>query len=84
MNLFIEAVLVGCAFIVLANLVGLGMSWFISTDTMPKDCEKWASQYTLTGNFMFFLMGFLGHLLFEWTGVNSWYCREGNACKVKQ
>jgi hypothetical protein len=27
-----------------------------------------------------FISGFLGHLAFEATGINKWYCTNGNAC----
>ena len=28
-----------------------------------------------------FLLGFLLHLICELTGINNWYCRNGNACQ---
>tara|TARA_B100001094_G_C18184044_1_gene802633 strand:- start:142 stop:501 length:360 start_codon:yes stop_codon:yes gene_type:complete len=28
-----------------------------------------------------FLLGFILHIICELTGVNKWYCRNGNACK---
>ena len=32
-------------------------------------------------NIRIFLIGFLGHLLFEVTKLNLWYCKNGNACQ---
>ena len=31
----------------------------------------------------FFITGFLFHITCEITGVNKWYCVNGNACKNK-
>jgi len=31
-------------------------------------------------NQTFFIAGFMGHLLCEITGINRWYCKNGNAC----
>uniref|UniRef100_A0A6C0F749 Uncharacterized protein n=1 Tax=viral metagenome TaxID=1070528 RepID=A0A6C0F749_9ZZZZ len=28
-----------------------------------------------------FIVGFIGHLLFELMGANKWYCKHGTACK---
>ena len=28
-----------------------------------------------------FLTGVFAHLLFEFTGFNKWYCKNGNACE---
>ena len=30
---------------------------------------------------IFFLTGFFLHVIFEWIGLNSYYCKYGNACK---
>jgi hypothetical protein len=29
-----------------------------------------------------FVVGVCAHLLFEYIGANTWYCSNGNACKV--
>ena len=28
----------------------------------------------------FFILGFITHLVCEFTGVNKWYCKNGQAC----
>ena len=30
----------------------------------------------------FFISGFITHLFCEFSGINQWYCRHGNACKL--
>lgn len=30
---------------------------------------------------LLFLIGLLGHFLFEVTGANKWYCKNGYSCK---
>lgn len=30
---------------------------------------------------LFFVSGFLFHLFCEFSGINKWYCKNGNACQ---
>tara|TARA_B100001094_G_C17429214_1_gene438348 strand:+ start:190 stop:429 length:240 start_codon:yes stop_codon:yes gene_type:complete len=30
---------------------------------------------------LFFVSGFLFHFFCEFTGINKWYCKNGNACQ---
>mgnify|MGYP001165317307 FL=1 len=30
-----------------------------------------------------FLLGSIGHLFCEFTGINKWYCKNGHACIAK-
>ncbi len=66
-RLLIEAVLVG----VLVVFLGLAIMSFVKTQTWAKD---YPFEITL------FLTGILTHLVCEFTGVNKWYCTNGNAC----
>jgi hypothetical protein len=65
-RLLIEAVLVG----VLVVFLGLAIMSFVKT-------QRWAKDYPLI---TLFLTGILTHLVCEFTGVNKWYCTNGNAC----
>jgi hypothetical protein len=66
-RLLIEAVLVG----VLVVFLGLAIMSFVKTQT-------WAKDYPF--EISLFLTGILTHLVCEFTGVNKWYCTNGNAC----
>lgn len=66
-RLLIEAVLVG----VLVVFLGLAIMSFVKT-------QNWAKQYPF--EITLFLTGVLTHLVCEFTGVNKWYCTNGNAC----
>lgn len=66
-RLLIEAVLVG----VLVVFLGLAIMSFVKTQTWAKDYP-----FEITS----FLTGILTHLVCEFTGVNKWYCTNGNAC----
>lgn len=66
-KLLIEALAVGLVVVFL----GLVIMNFIKT-------QSWAKDYPL--EITFFLTGILTHLLCEFTGINKWYCTNGNAC----
>jgi hypothetical protein len=66
-RLLIEAALVG----VLVVFLGLAIMSFVKTQT-------WTKQYPF--EITLFLTGVLTHLVCEFTGVNKWYCTNGNAC----
>lgn len=78
MNIFFEAVVVGIAIVVVGTLVSWAMGSLFKVD-LPPVCENWNKNYVM--EITLFLTGFLGHLFFEWSGINEWYCTNGNACK---
>lgn len=57
-----------------ATAVGLSLATFVWVIRLTdfKNCNN---------EFMFmFLVGVLMHLLFEFSGINKWYCKNGVAC----
>lgn len=71
MNVYIEALIVGIILLIISVPI-MGV-----VNTYMKNFGQWKF-YTST-----VLIGFLTHILFEFSGVNKWYCTNGSACKKK-
>lgn len=74
-NYFIEAIMVGIMTLVLGTIISV-LFMYTSKDFSIKKIDFWPS--LLASNFM---LGFLLHIICEWTGINKWYCKNGSACK---
>jgi len=77
LRLLLEAFIVG----IITALVGTLVSWTLSKPfkvELPPVCDDWNKNYVMEINL--FLTGFIVHLLCEISGVNKWYCTNGNAC----
>ena len=73
-----EAVIVGIATVVIGTLVGFVMGKLFSMN-LPAICKKWNKNHIM--EITLFLTGFLLHIICEYTGINKWYCKNGNACR---
>ena len=76
MNYFVEAIVIG----IITMLLGTGLSvgsMYLQPDFTLDKIDFWFSM--LVSNF---LIGFILHILFQWFGLNKWYCENGDACKV--
>uniref|UniRef100_A0A6C0L162 Uncharacterized protein n=1 Tax=viral metagenome TaxID=1070528 RepID=A0A6C0L162_9ZZZZ len=73
-----EAICVGVATVIIGTLVGSIIGKYLSVD-LPALCKKWNKNHIM--ELCLFLTGFFLHLLCEYSGINRWYCKNGNACR---
>ena len=78
MQIIAESAIVGVMTVIVGSLVGFILSKFVASD-LPKVCKKWNNFYVM--EISLFFTGFIIHLLCEFSGLNKWYCINGNACK---
>lgn len=69
-RLVIESIFVGIALVVIGTLIAPVVGKFFKVD-LPKECKEWNKFYTMEVSL--FVIGFLAHMLFEFTGLNKWY-----------
>ena len=78
MQLIVESVIVDVMTVIVGSLVGFILSKIVSSD-LPEVCKKWNNFHIM--EISLFLTGVIIHLLCEFSGLNKWYCANGNACK---
>tara|TARA_Y100000816_G_C25900999_1_gene469997 strand:+ start:107 stop:382 length:276 start_codon:yes stop_codon:yes gene_type:complete len=78
-ELFIEAIVVGIAMVIVGTMVGYVIAKSFAVD-LPPVCKKWNKNHIM--ELSLFLTGFIGHLLFEFIGANKWYCKNGYAART--
>ena len=76
--LLVEAIVVGIATVIIGSLVGYVMGKLMGQD-LPIKCKEWNKNHIM--EITLFITGFLIHLFSELSGLNKWYCKNGNACK---
>lgn len=74
---FVEATIVGLSTLVLGLALSIGFMYTQEGFHIGK-ITFWPSLIATN-----FFIGFLIHILCEWSGINKWYCRNGHACKSK-
>jgi hypothetical protein len=75
----LEATTVGIMTILIGYISYYIINEIYPIDFLPEICKKWNKNYTMEKSL--FLTGFLLHILCEYTGLNKWYCKNGNSCK---
>jgi hypothetical protein len=76
MNILIEAILVGIAIAIIGFVISLLLMYIEDNKFTIKKYTFWKS--VLLSNF---LTGMVGHLFFQYVGLNSYYCKYGVACQ---
>ncbi len=74
-RLFQEAVFVGLATMILGTILSYGF--------MAYNQQSWQVKFNHWNTILVseFLTGFLVHYISEYIGLNTWYCKHGNACQ---
>lgn len=67
-TVLIEAVVVGICLILFGNLIAYFKAYIPNISRMKDKIE------------IYFIAGFVFHIVFEWTGINLWYAKE--YCKI--
>ena len=75
MHIILEALIVGIVVGIFGFIISTSLMFMNKNFTLKKYYFwKWVL-------FSYILTGFLFHLVAELSGVNKWYCKNGNACK---
>ena len=77
MKLVIESAAIG----VLVVLVGLVVSYVVGMfhEGTKSACKDWNKNHVM--EITLFFIGVAVHLVCEFSGINRWYCKNGNACQ---
>jgi len=72
-QVLLEAVIMGAIVIILGYVVGWITQPFVGV-SLPGVCKAWNNKYMLEINL--FLIGFILHLITEYSGAGAWYCNN--------
>ncbi len=75
MNIILEAIIVGIAIAIIGFIVSLSLMYIEDKTFTIKKYTFWKSVLL-----SYFLTGMVGHLFFQYVGLNSYYCKYGVAC----
>ena len=75
MNILLEAIFVGIAIAIIGFIISLLVMYVDDSKFTIKKYTFWKSVLL-----SYFLTGMVGHLFFQYVGLNSYYCKYGVAC----
>ena len=75
MNILLEAIFVGVAVAIIGFIISLLIMYVDDSKFTIKKYTFWKSVLL-----SYFLSGMVGHLFFQYVGLNSYYCKYGVAC----
>lgn len=78
-QLIIEAIIVGISVVFFGTILSFMLGRFLKVD-LPPVCKNWNKNYAM--EIILFATGVAAHLFYEYSGINKWYCKKGNACKM--
>ena len=76
MNILLEAIFVGIAIAIIGFIISLLLMYVDDSKFTIKKYTFWKSVLL-----SYFLTGMVGHLFFQYVGLNSYYCKYGVACR---
>ena len=77
MQLLYEAIAIGFLVVIVGIVISKVIGMFHKGTKAA--CKDWNKNHVM--ELTLFLIGVSVHLLCELSGINQWYCRNGNACK---
>lgn len=78
LNLLIEALVVGIVFTVVILILHAIVEMGILSSEKPSSHTDYMPRIAILG----FFSAIITHFLFELSGANKWYCKNGVACKL--
>jgi hypothetical protein len=80
LRIIIEAIFVGIITVIIGYMSKYFLHKFYNIEEKINIYESWNKNYIMEQNL--FLTGFLIHIICQISGINTWYCKYGTACKL--
>lgn len=76
MHFLVEALIVGVVLAIIGFIISTSLMYERDSSFSIKKYKFWP--WVLVG---YFITGVIAHIIFQVTGANKWYCKNGDACK---